>query len=115
MKTFEDLALKDVAPLTESTDYKDRFLGEYLETKIRYNKLHKMLIKAEAHNLDFTPDCPLNVLVAQIHHMGNYLHAMEVRAEYEGIDLGFCIKSLLHDLERAESGCCVNTEDPTRY
>ena len=47
MKTFEDLALKDVAPLTESTDYKDRFLGEYLETKIRYNKLHKMLIKAE--------------------------------------------------------------------
>ncbi len=79
------MALKDVAPLTESTDYKDRFLGEYLETKIRYNKLHKMLIKAEAHNLDFTPDCPLNVLVAQIHHMGNYLHAMEVRAEYEGL------------------------------
>lgn len=44
-----------------------------------------MLIKAEAHNLDFTPDCPLNVLIAQIHHMGNYLHAMEVRAEYEGL------------------------------
>ena len=63
MKTFEDLALKDVAPLTESTDYKDRFLGEYLETKIRYNKLHKMLIKAAAHNLDFTPDCPLNVVI----------------------------------------------------
>ena len=41
MKTFEDLALKDVASLTESTDYKDRFLGEFLETKIRYNKLHK--------------------------------------------------------------------------
>lgn len=71
--------------------------------------------KAEAHNLDFTPDCPLNVLIAQIHHMGNYLHAMEVRAEYEGIDLGFCIKSLLHDLESAEGGCCVNAEDPTRY
>ena len=51
MKVFEDLTLKDVAPLTESTDYKDRFLGEFLETKIRYNKLHKMLIKAEAHNL----------------------------------------------------------------
>ena len=73
------------------------------------------LIKAEAHNLDFTPDCPLDVLIAQIHHMGNYLHAMEVRAEYEGIDLGFCIKSLLHDLESAEGGCCVNAEDPTRY
>lgn len=114
MKVFEDLTLKDVAPLTESTDYKDRFLGEFLETKIRYNKLHKMLIKAEAHNLDFTPDCPLNVLIAQIHHMGNYLHAMEVRAEYEGIDLGYCITRLLRDLERAESGCCVETEAPTR-
>ena len=114
MKTFEDLTLKDVVSLTESTDYKDRFLGEFLETKIRYNKLHKMLIKAEAHNLDFTPDCPLDVLIAQKHHMGNYLHAMEVRAEYEGIDLGFCIKSLLRDLERAEGGCCVQTEDLTR-
>ena len=30
MKTFEDLTLKDVAPLTESTDYKGRFLGEFL-------------------------------------------------------------------------------------
>ena len=115
MKVFKDLTLKDVAPLTESTDYKDRFLGEFLETKIRYNKLHKMLIKAEAHNLNFTPDCPLDVLIAQKHHMGNYLHAMEVRAEYEGIDLGFCIKSFLHDLESAEGGFCVETEDPTRY
>lgn len=114
MKTFEDLALKDVAPLTESTDYKDRFLGEFLETKIRYNKLHKMLIKAEAHKLNFTPDCPLDLLIAQNHHMGNYLHAMEVRAEYEGIDLGYCITRLLRDLERAESGCCVETEAPTR-
>lgn len=85
MKTFEDLALKDVAPLTESTDYKDRFLGEYLETKIRYNKLHKMLIKAEAHNLDFKPDCPLNVLVAQIHHMGNYLHAWKFAQSTRGL------------------------------
>lgn len=115
MKTFEDLALKDVAPLTESTDYKDRFLGEFLETKIRYNKLHKMLIKAEAHKLNFTPDCPLDLLIEQQFHMGNYLHAMEVRAEYEGIDLGYCITRLLHDLESAEGGCCVNAEDPTRY
>ena len=114
MKTFEDLTLKDVAHLTESTDYKDRFLGEFLETNIRYNKLRKMLVKAEAHNLDFTPDCPLDLLIEQQFHMGNYLHAMEVRAEYEGIDLGFCIKSLLRDLERAEGGCCVETEVPTR-
>ena len=56
MKVFEDLALKDVAPLTESTDYKDRFLGEFLETKIRYNKLHKMLIKAESGRS--APRCP---------------------------------------------------------
>ena len=47
--------------------------------------------------------------------MGDYLHAMEVRAEYEGVDLSFCIKSLLRDLEAAESGCCVEAPDHPTY
>lgn len=115
MKTFDDLTLSDVMFLTKSSTYQDRFFGEYLETKIRYNKLHKMLVKAEAHKLDFTPDCPLELLMQQKRSMGDYLYAMEVRAEYEGIDLGYCITRLLRDLENAEGGCCVETEDPTRY
>ena len=113
MKVFEDLRLSDVTELATSADYRDRFLGEYLEMKIRYEKLHKMLIKAEAGKLDFTPTCPIGLLESQARCMGNYLHALEVRAQYENLDLTFLIKSALTDLERAESDCptvCCSTD-----
>ena len=38
-----------------SDDYKDRFRAEYQQTKIRYDKLHKMLIKYDAGTLPFEP------------------------------------------------------------
>ena len=113
MKVFEDLRLSDVTELAAHADYRDRFLGEYLETKIRYEKLHKMLIKAEAGKLDFKPNCPLEILESQAHCMGNYLHVLEVRAQYENLDLAFLIKSALTDVERAESDCptvCCSTD-----
>lgn len=113
MKVFEDLRLSDVTDLAAHADYRDRFLGEYLETKIRYEKLHKMLIKAEAGKLDFTPRCPIALLESQARCMGNYLHVLEVRALYEDVDLAFLIKSTLTDLERAESDCltvCCSTD-----
>ena len=57
--------LKDTVDLMNSSDYKERFQAEYLQTKIRYNKLHKMLVKYEAKTLDFEPSCPINVLQMQ--------------------------------------------------
>ena len=68
-------------------DYKERFKAEYQQTKIRYNKLHKMLVKADAHTLDFEPTCSLDLLCEQKAHMGKYLYCLEVRAEIEGISL----------------------------
>ena len=85
--------MKDAGPLDftidlmRSADYKERFEAEYYQTKIRYGKLHKMLIKAEAGTLDFKPTCPLELLKEQKQYMGMYLHALEVRAEIEGIEL----------------------------
>ena len=73
--------------LMRSGDYKDRLKSEYHQTKIRYDKLHKMLLKAEAGTLDFKPTCPLELLKEQMHLMGMYLHTLEVRAEIEGIEL----------------------------
>jgi hypothetical protein len=70
-----------------SSDYKERFKAEYLQTKIRYEKLHKMTIKYEANKLTFTPHCSLELLNEQKKHMGMYLHCLEVRAEIEGISL----------------------------
>ena len=81
------MELKDTIPLMLSSDYKERFIGEYLQTKIRYNKLHDMVVKYEADVLDFTPKCNLNLLKQQKSCMGQYLYCLEVRAIIEGIDL----------------------------
>ena len=68
-------------------DYKERMMEEYRQLKERYDKLHKMLIKAEAGTLNFTFNCPVDLLKEQKRHMGNYLYCLEVRAEIEGIKL----------------------------
>lgn len=36
------MELKDTIELMNSSDYKERFKAEYLQVKIRYDKLHKM-------------------------------------------------------------------------
>lgn len=79
--------LNFTAALMNSDDYKDRFKAEYWQTKIRYDKLHRMTVKYEAGTLDFTPTCPLNLLKEQKAAMGQYLNRLEVRAEMEGIKL----------------------------
>lgn len=68
-------------------DYRVRFIAEYLQLKIRYDKLHKMIVKYEAGTLDFTPDCSLELLKKQASLMGQYLYVLEMRAEIEGVDL----------------------------
>ena len=68
-------------------DYKERMVEEYRQLKERYDKLHKMLIKAEAGTLNFTLNCPVDLLKEQRRHMENYLYCLEVRAEIEGIKL----------------------------
>jgi len=82
-----DVILSDTFTLMTSGDYKDRFKAEYLQTKIRYEKLHRMIVKMEADTLDFEPKCPIVLLREQARHMGEYLHILEIRAEKEGIDL----------------------------
>ena len=79
--------LSGTVELMQSEDYKDRFKAEYYQTKLRYDKLHRMVTKYEAGTLDFTPKCSLELLKAQAGAMGNYLYIMEVRAEVEGIVL----------------------------
>ena len=90
VKTIENLdevTLKDTVPLMNSDDYKVRFIAEYMQLKIRYNNLHKMLIKHEAGTLNFTPTCDISILEDQAYDMNNYLKALEVRAEVEKIIL----------------------------
>lgn len=82
-----NMELLDTIELMSSNDYKDRFKAEYYQTKIRYDKLHKMIIKYDANTLDFEPKCSIEILKKQASYMGNYLYMLEVRSEIEGINL----------------------------
>lgn len=81
------MELKDTIEMMQSNDYKERFKAEYHQTKERYNKLHKMLTKADAGTLEFTLTCPIELLKEQKAAMGGYLYCLEIRAEMEKIDL----------------------------
>ena len=81
------MQLKDTVELMLSDDYKDRFKAEYYQTKIRYDKLHKMIVKYEAGTLEFTPNTPIDILKKQAAAMGSYLYNLEVRAQIEGVQL----------------------------
>lgn len=79
--------LKDVIMGVTSSDYKERFRAEYCETKIRYLKLHDMIVKYEAGVLDFKPSCSLELLKRQAKAMGEYLFILELRGRIEKIHL----------------------------
>ena len=81
------MELKNTVEMMNSEDYKERFKAEYYQTKIRYEKLHKMVVKYEAGMLNFTPKCSIELLKQQKSFMGQYLYTLEIRAEIEGIEL----------------------------
>lgn len=114
---MEFISLHDTAKLMASQFYEDRFVAEYVQLKIRYEKLKALLTKWEAFNktdcsavtvtlpgsksytekltdhLGFTPSCPFDLLREQQHTMGLYLHQLEIRSCMENINLlGFTIK-----------------------
>lgn len=87
MTDTQNMKLSDFNAMMESEDYKERFKAEYYQLKIRYQKIHKMVVQYEAGTLSFTPSCPIDLLKRQKAAMGQYLYALEVRAEIEGVQL----------------------------
>lgn len=93
------MELKDTVEMMQSADYKERFIAEYQQTKIRYEKLKAFNNKIEAayrtegERPDVkkvampTHDCPACLLRDQQSAMEQYLHILEVRAVIEGIEL----------------------------
>lgn len=81
------MELKDTVAMMNSDNYKERFKAEYWQTKIRYEKLHDMIVKYEAGVLNFEPKCPLLLFKEQASYMGQYLYTLEVRAKMEDINL----------------------------
>lgn len=81
------MELIDTIEMMTSEDYQERFKAEYQQTKIRYDRLHKLIVKYEAGTLDFEPKCSLDLLKKQAGAMGNYLHVLEIRAQVENIEI----------------------------
>ena len=87
------MELRETVQKMTSSDYKERFIAEYQQTKIRYEKLKAFNNKIEASDVTEGKikapkhDCPAFILKAQQRAMGEYLHLLEVRAVIEGIDL----------------------------
>lgn len=91
------MELKDTIEMMQSADYKERFIAEYQQTKIRYEKLKAFNTKIEAAIRTSNKgalgvempkhDCPETLLIQQESAMEEYLHILEVRAVIEGIKL----------------------------
>ena len=81
------MELSETIELMQSGDYKERFKAEYLQTKIRYEKLSEMIRKYEAGTLEFEPKCPETLLDYQLSVMEKYLFVLEERAKIEEVEL----------------------------
>lgn len=93
------MELKETIEMMQSGDYRERFKAEYLQTKIRYEKLKAFNNKIEAAERTAwlgddrkkvempKHDCPNDLLREQQRVMGEYLHLLEIRALIEGVEL----------------------------
>ena len=79
--------LQVTSEMMNSKHYKDRFLAEYFQVKIRLEKLKEMLKKWDEDNLDFFPACPRSTYDMQVEAMTYYKNVLEARARIEQIVL----------------------------
>ena len=79
--------LKKSADLMLSSDYKERFIAEYLQINNRYEGLKRMLENWDNGTLSFTPTCPREVYTFQLKAMKEYRDTLVIRAKIEGITL----------------------------
>lgn len=90
-KEKNNMELKETVELMNSEDYKDRFIAEYKQTNIRYEKLKNFCNKIEVEAMlgkEVTKhDCPLELLIEQQRYMRLYLSVLEKRALIENVEL----------------------------
>jgi hypothetical protein len=90
-KEKNNMELKETIELMCSSNYKERFVAEYRQAKIRYEKLKNFCNKIEVEKMlgkEVTKhDCPLELLREQQKYMGLYLSILEKRALIENVEL----------------------------
>lgn len=67
--------------------YQVRYMNEYNELCNRYKKILNIIRKAEYDELDFTLNCPLELLKEQADIMKRYIDILLHRDKYEQVGL----------------------------
>ena len=79
-------SLMDTINLMISTSDKDRIVAEYIQTKIRYEKLCNLIIDYYSNRLfALEVKCPIDILVKQAGVMREYLNLLQIHMKYEDI------------------------------
>ena len=85
-KDGEGAIIRFLDEMERSTDWKERLYAEYWQAKIRLKKL-KPYINKRVDGFSTAKE-PIEILLMQENYMQGYLRCLEVRARYNGIDLG---------------------------
>lgn len=80
---YNHQSLEDTISDMVSGNYQTRFIAEYNQLVIRHDKLKTMLDKYHNGTLNFTPNCPIALLNAQLNTMETYLDILKDRMGYE--------------------------------
>lgn len=89
--------LRDTVELMNSSDYRERFVAEYMQLVIRYKGLRNMLDKWDRDELNFKPTCPRSAYNMQIKAMADYIAVLEARAVMEGISFDDILDKILEE------------------
>ena len=102
------MELKDTIVLMQSDDYSERFIAEYLQLRIRKERLESFIVKYKCGELSFTPDCSIATLEAQLGIMTGYMNILENRARIEKINLYDFVKTGTMTIDEIEH--CVDND-----
>ena len=83
----EFITLEKTVDLMLSDDYRQRFIAEYWQVRIRYEKLKSIIDAWNSNKLDFEPTCPKPIYDMQLKAMYDYISVLETRAHLEEIEL----------------------------
>ena len=87
LKCKDSISLYDSIDLMTDSDYRFRFIAEYIQVCVRYKELSRTIVKFETKTLQGELRCPINLLAMMKTTMENYIHQLEVKAEFEHIKL----------------------------
>lgn len=85
------MEFEDTIKYMLSDDYKERFIAEYWQLKIRHDKLKKYIQQIEIANDYFDDssapphDCPIQLLKDQLYYMEQYMDILDKRQIIEDI------------------------------